>query len=267
MKPRDRPALTAQEFRDDPLRLPAGAALVRAGCRSGRPLPRRPSLYDNAALSDSCPLMPAPGQESGMNRRQFLVASSLGFAGLTFGQPVRSARGENEASAAGTARSTILFFLCGGASHLDMWDMKPDAPAEYRGPFQPIATIRARRAAVRASAAAGQAGASSGPGQLRSARRVNTNDHHAGYYYNLTGHVPDQTFLTLGNNRTPYRRRLAVHGHCRRCASGRRTRTCRTRSRCRTSQARRRTRGPDSSPPGSASSTIRSMCTAAWRSR
>ena len=28
---------------------------------------------------------------------------------------------------------------------------------------------------------------------------VNTNDHHAGYYYNLTGHVPDQSFLTLGN--------------------------------------------------------------------
>ena len=32
---------------------------------------------------------------------------------------------------------------------------------------------------------------------------VNTNDHHAGYYYNLTGHVPDATFLTLANNRTP----------------------------------------------------------------
>ena len=33
---------------------------------------------------------------------------------------------------------------------------------------------------------------------------VNTNDHHAGYYYNLTGHEPDPTFLSLGNNRTPY---------------------------------------------------------------
>ena len=32
---------------------------------------------------------------------------------------------------------------------------------------------------------------------------VNTNDHHAGYYYNLTGHVPDQSFRTLANNRTP----------------------------------------------------------------
>ena len=33
--------------------------------------------------------------------------------------------------------------------------------------------------------------------------KVNTNDHHAGYYYNLTGHIPDATFLSLGNNRTP----------------------------------------------------------------
>ncbi|MCP4172046.1 MAG: DUF1501 domain-containing protein, partial [Fuerstiella sp.] len=33
---------------------------------------------------------------------------------------------------------------------------------------------------------------------------VNTNDHHAGYYYNLTGHVPDRTFLTQGNDRKPY---------------------------------------------------------------
>ena len=33
---------------------------------------------------------------------------------------------------------------------------------------------------------------------------MNTNDHHAGYYYNLTGHVPDLTFRTLGNNRTPF---------------------------------------------------------------
>ncbi|MDP6035650.1 MAG: DUF1501 domain-containing protein, partial [Verrucomicrobiota bacterium] len=38
------------------------------------------------------------------------------------------------------AKSTILFFLCGGSSHIDMWDMKPEAPMEYRGPFQPIKT-------------------------------------------------------------------------------------------------------------------------------
>jgi hypothetical protein len=39
-----------------------------------------------------------------------------------------------------TADSCILVFLNGGPSHIDMWDMKPDAPASIRGEFQPIAT-------------------------------------------------------------------------------------------------------------------------------
>ena len=38
------------------------------------------------------------------------------------------------------ARAVILLWLWGGPSHLDTFDMKPDAPAEYRGPFEPIAT-------------------------------------------------------------------------------------------------------------------------------
>jgi hypothetical protein len=38
------------------------------------------------------------------------------------------------------ARSCILVYLLGGPSHVDMWDLKPDAPAEVRGPFRPIAT-------------------------------------------------------------------------------------------------------------------------------
>src|SRR5438105_3681569 len=37
-------------------------------------------------------------------------------------------------------RSCILVYLLGGPSHLDTFDLKPDAPAEVRGPFQPIAT-------------------------------------------------------------------------------------------------------------------------------
>ena len=102
-----------------------------------------------------------------------------------------------------TARSTILFFLCGGASHIDTWDMKPDAPAEYRGPFQPIRHFGTRHPTVRTLAAARPAGPSSGRGPLDFQHRVNTNDHHAGYYYNLTGHAADPTFLSLGNNRTP----------------------------------------------------------------
>jgi hypothetical protein len=40
----------------------------------------------------------------------------------------------------GTARSCILVYLLGGPPHLDMWDMKPGAPREVRGPFRPIPT-------------------------------------------------------------------------------------------------------------------------------
>ncbi len=138
-----------------------------------------------------------------MHRRQFLVASGMGLAGYSFGQATRLAAEVGTADSPATARSTILFFLCGGASHVDTWDMKPNAPAEYRGPFQPIAT-----------SAPGVMLSEHLPMLARQAHHlalvnsvgstVNTNDHHAGYYYNLTGHVPDLTFLTLGNSRTPY---------------------------------------------------------------
>jgi hypothetical protein len=138
---------------------------------------------------------------SPIDRRTFLVASGLACAGLPLGRSAAANAGS--VSGRKPARSTILFFLCGGASHVDTWDMKPQAPAEYRGSFQPIATsapgvqlcehlpLLARQAhhlAVVRSVGA----------------TVNTNDHHAGYYYNLTGHVPDQSFRTLGNNRTPF---------------------------------------------------------------
>ena len=135
-----------------------------------------------------------------------LMASATGIVGMPFCCPT-SSEAANEplpSVSDGTARSTILFFLCGGASHIDMWDMKPHAPAEYRGPFAPVATTapgvvlcehlpllaqQAHHLAVVNSVAAS----------------CNTNDHHAGYYHNLTGHIPDQSFKTLGNDRTPHR--------------------------------------------------------------
>ena len=141
-----------------------------------------------------------------LSRRAFLVASNVGFAGLQFGTPsgARAATAESSESAGGRARSTILFFLCGGASHIDLWDLKPQAPLEYRGPFEPIATsapgvMLCEHLPLLATQAHHLALVNSVGGT------VNTNDHHAGYYYNLTGHVPDPTFLTLGNNRTPMR--------------------------------------------------------------
>jgi hypothetical protein len=140
-----------------------------------------------------------------LSRRTFVVASGLGFAGLTFARPVVAAPAlpQLQPQPRRGAKSTILFFLCGGASHIDCWDMKPEAPLEYRGLFQPIETtapgIRlCEHLPLLAKQAHHLALLNSIDGT------VNTNDHHAGYYYNLTGHVPDPTFLSLGNNRTPY---------------------------------------------------------------
>ncbi|HEY7424869.1 MAG TPA: DUF1501 domain-containing protein [Gemmataceae bacterium] len=46
----------------------------------------------------------------------------------------------NPRSASKETRSCILVYLLGGPPHLDMWDLKPNAPAEVRGPFRPIST-------------------------------------------------------------------------------------------------------------------------------
>lgn len=138
-----------------------------------------------------------------MKRRTFLIASTAGAAGLAFGAPRETCGATSEGNAAGTAKSTILFFLCGGASHIDCWDLKPHAPLEYRGLFQPIATSAAGvRLCEHLPLLARQADHLAVVNSVGAT--VNTNDHHAGYYYNLTGHVPDQSFRTLGNNRTPF---------------------------------------------------------------
>lgn len=140
-----------------------------------------------------------------VDRRAFLVASAAGCAGLQLGTPAltQAARPLEGSRGGGQAKSVILFFLCGGASHIDTWDMKPDAPAEYRGPFQPISTSAAGiQLCEHLPLLAKQ---SHHLAIVRSVcGTVNTNDHHAGYYYNLTGHAADPTFLSLGNDRRPY---------------------------------------------------------------
>ena len=150
-------------------------------------------------------------QSLNKNRRAFLVASASGFAGLHFGKPAPlayagqagSRDAKHDPKHGGKAKSVILFFLCGGASHVDTWDMKPNAPAEYRGPFAPISTTApgihlCEHLPLLAQQSHHLAVVNSVCGT------VSTNDHHAGYYYNLTGHKPDSTFLSLGNDRRPY---------------------------------------------------------------
>lgn len=72
------------------------------------------------------------------SRRAFLRAGTLGALGLTFGDYLALRAHARDGSP--PARAVILLWLWGGPSHLDTFDMKPDAPVEYRGPFDSIPT-------------------------------------------------------------------------------------------------------------------------------
>jgi hypothetical protein len=71
-----------------------------------------------------------------MTRRSFVRAGMLGAAGLSLADLLRlEARGSAGTSSSKRKPSVIILWMRGGPSHIDMWDPKPDAPAEYRGEF------------------------------------------------------------------------------------------------------------------------------------
>ncbi len=77
----------------------------------------------------------------GMPRRSFLKIGAFG-AGLALSDMLRlKAQASPAASARPTAnKSAIMIYLPGGPSHMDMYDLKPEAPMEFRGEFRPINT-------------------------------------------------------------------------------------------------------------------------------
>src|SRR5262245_33216839 len=75
-----------------------------------------------------------------ITRRRLLQAGSLGIAGITLTRLLQADEQRRQAGTSARADACILVFLDGGPSHLDMWDMKPEAPVEIRGEFQPIDT-------------------------------------------------------------------------------------------------------------------------------
>jgi Protein of unknown function (DUF1501) len=74
----------------------------------------------------------------GMTRRSFLRAGSLGLAGLSLPGVLSLRAAQRAPERKDTA--VILFWMAGGPSHIDTYDMKPDAPAEVRGPFRAVPT-------------------------------------------------------------------------------------------------------------------------------
>lgn len=69
---------------------------------------------------------------SGMSRRAYLRLGAIGVGGMMLADRAAAAH------AASPGKSIIMIYLPGGPSHIDMFDMKPQAPAEIRGEFSPI---------------------------------------------------------------------------------------------------------------------------------
>jgi len=135
----------------------------------------------------------------GWSRRKLLSAGGLVTAGLTLPRLLyaESLLGGNAKSKAdshanqytlpGKAKSCILFFMEGGPSHLDYWDLKPAAPSEIRGPYQPILTT------VPGLQVSDQLPNWSPIMKHLAVIRSVTHkvvDHNAGAYYTVTGHQP-----------------------------------------------------------------------------
>lgn len=121
-------------------------------------------------------------------RRRLLKLGTLGLAGTGLSLPglLAADRSRSAGDPAPLADNCILLFLNGGPSHLDMWDLKPNAPDGIRGEFQPISTSlvdyqmcehlpRLARQAHQATI-------------IRSMNHTVNNSHAAAVYASLTGH-------------------------------------------------------------------------------
>lgn len=75
----------------------------------------------------------------GIARRDFLRLGALTLGGLSLTDLLRL-KAQGAVQSESSHKAVIQIFLSGGPPQMDMYDMKPEAPAEYRGPFKPIAT-------------------------------------------------------------------------------------------------------------------------------
>ena len=119
---------------------------------------------------------------SGPSRREFLRVGGLSVGGLALPALLAAER-----KPTGRAKSCLLIFMDGGPSHLEMWDLKPNAPVEIRGEFGPI------KSSV-PGITVGELLPQTAPlmhhfAQVRSVHH-GVNDHNAGSYYMLTGRSP-----------------------------------------------------------------------------
>ena len=120
-------------------------------------------------------------------RREMLQIGSLALGGLSLGRLLAAEARQTKLSRKRPSKSCIFLFLEGGPSHIDLWDMKPEAPDDVRGEFHPIqTTVPGMQVCNHLPLLAKQMH------NLAIVRSVHHTvvDHNAGAYYALTGRTP-----------------------------------------------------------------------------
>src|SRR5207244_8105528 len=94
---------------------------------------RRPTMFRvDAGLSNKyC---------DGLSRRSFVQLGVAGMASVGLGDILRAKAASANEGHSQKETSAILIWLDGGPSHLDLYDLKPEAPSEVRGLWRPIRT-------------------------------------------------------------------------------------------------------------------------------
>ncbi len=124
-----------------------------------------------------------------VHRRDLLRAGSLALTGIGLPGLLHAEELPRRVVRRRVAKSCIVFFLEGGPSHIDTWDMKPQAPSDVRGKFQSIATrVPGLQVCEHLPLLAQQMQ------HVAIVRSVHHKvvDHNAGAYYCLTGKSPVQ---------------------------------------------------------------------------
>ena len=137
---------------------------------------------------------------SRLTRRSLLTAGAAGFAGLNLPTLLRASEGSLKAKMA-KAKHVIFLHQFGGPSHLDTFDMKPDAPEGIRGEFKPIQSSQpgliVSEHLPRFSKVLGRFA------QVRSVHHGMKN-HNSATYYSLTGHAPPLDDIRLRDTQELY---------------------------------------------------------------
>jgi hypothetical protein len=148
-----------------------------------------------------------------ISRRELLEIGGISLWGLNLPRLLSAETRPSPARLAPRADSCILIFLNGGPSHLDMWDMKPDAPAEVRGEFKPIATTVP--GIQLSELLPGMAAQMHHCTLVRSMHHSVNNAHAAAVYVGLTGHDRGDATVAIGAGPADYPAIGSVMGCCR----------------------------------------------------